>query len=518
MEDVVPEDLKASARAGVRWSGLLAAASGVVQVLRLFVLARYLLEPDDFGLMALAVSCTYIASPLADAGTQLALIHKQDATRQEISSLYWFNVGLGLLLSLLLWIVAPYLGGILGDARVGPVLRMASLCFAVEGFGLTFLILMKRDLDFRRTSLIEAGALIGGTVVTFVLAFLHWGVWSLAVGLVSTSLLRAVMSIACGIRRHSMDFRLRFDELGDFLRFGVFQMAQTAVVRMSERFDQIIVGLLGGAASVGLYSVAYNIASIPVLHVLPLLAMPAASVFSRAEARKDGAQLARGYFLAVEMMMTLNGAIAFGLLAVAPTFVPALLGEKWVPIVPILQALCVVTIWYAFYSLSGALVIAKGQTRLGFLWRLGLTAALICAGYVGARLGGASGLATALALVLAAGAIPFYFVVVRRLIGPSAARFATALCVPLALAATMAVVVLLVGSLLASAPPLLRLALQIGLGAAIFGVLVVAVRPSIASEMALVAPHEAIRSRLTDLLARADKVRQRLMPRLAGLF
>jgi hypothetical protein len=82
----------------------------------------------------------------------------------------------------------------------------------------------------------------------------------------------------------------------------------------------------------------------------------------------------------------------------------------------------------------------------------------------------------------------------------------------------MALVVLLAGSLLASAPPLLRLVLQIGLGIAVFGVLVVVVRPSIASEMALVAPHEALRSRLTGLLARAEKVRQRMIPRLAGLF
>ena len=511
-------DLKSSARAGIRWSGIVAAVSGAVQVLRVFVLARFLLEPDDFGLMALAAAISYIASPLADVGTLLALIHRQDASREEISSLYWFNVILGLLLSLLLCMLAPYLAHALGEPRLTPVLRLASLCFAIDGFGLMFLILLKRDLDFRRTSLIETCALLAGTAVTLVLALRHGGVWSLVAGVVAVSIVRTALAIKYGIGQYRIAARLRAGELKRFLSFGVFQMGQTAVVRVSERFDQVILGTLSGTTGLGLYSVAYNLASIPVVHVLPLLGLPAASVLSRAQVQSDIPRLARGYLLAVELMMSINASISFGLLAIAPTLVPLVLGEKWLGIVPILQCLCVVTIWYAFYSLSGALVIATGASRIGFLWRLALTSVLVAFGYLGAKMGGAVWLAGTIAVVLTLGLIPFYFLIARRLLGPCARGFATAVGAPTAMAAIMAIVVIGAESVLRPLPTVGVLVAQIGLGAGLFASLLVLLRPSIAREMILVVPYQRLTAGLLSLLASVEKMRHQVIVKSAHFF
>ncbi|KAB2913849.1 MAG: MOP flippase family protein [Hyphomicrobiaceae bacterium] len=501
-------DLKASARASARWSLVAAAVSGAVQVLRVCVLVRFLLEADDFGLMALAVAVTYLASPLADMGTMISLIHRQNASREEISSLYWFNVALGLALSLALCLLAPLLAQFFAEGRLTAVLRTAALTFAIDGFGLIFIFLLKRDLNFRLASIIETGALLAGTVVTFALALLDAGVWSLVIGLVVQSVVRTALAMTYGFAAYPVALRLRVREFGVFLHFGKFQMAQTAIVRVSERFDQVILGLFSGTTSLGLYSVANNLASIPVLHVLPVLGLPAVSMLSRAQAQGDDGRLARGYFLAAEMMMVINTSISFGLLAIAPTLVLLVLGSKWLAIIPILQCLCVAATWYAFYALSSALLVAKGAGALGLAWRLGLMLVLVSAAVAGARLGEAVGLALAIAGVLTLAIVPFYWLVVRRLLGPSARQFSIAVGAPTAMAAVMAVIVKLSEHALAPLPLAVTVALQVLLGVGVFAGLLAALRPAIARELVMIVPYARITNALLSILDAVEGLRR----------
>jgi O-antigen/teichoic acid export membrane protein len=305
-----------------------------------------------------------------------------------------------------------------------------------------------------------------------------------------------------------MEMRLQYADLRPCLGFGLFQMAQTLFVRISERFDQFILGLLSGATGVGLYSVAFNIASIPVVHAMPAFAMPAATVLSRAATQKDGDQLARGYLLAVEIMMAINAAVSFGLLVVAPLLVTVVLGPKWHDIIPIVQWLSIVAVWQALYAFSGALIIATGASRLGLVWRVALTSALAIAAYLGAWAGGAVWLAAAMAGLLTVAVIPFYFFVVRRLIGPTAIKFAVAIGAPIVCAALMAITVAGAGVLMRPLmPAIAALSVEVVLGVIVYIILQALLRPSIVEEIAHIVPHEGLRGGLLGMLGHVNRLR-----------
>src|SRR5262245_1299777 len=98
--------LRDQASSAVRWStagGLLANA---VQLVQLAVLAR-LLEPGDFGLMAMVILMIGFASAFSDLGLSAAVIHRQDASREELSSLYWANVAAGFAVFAAIWLITP---------------------------------------------------------------------------------------------------------------------------------------------------------------------------------------------------------------------------------------------------------------------------------------------------------------------------------------------------------------------------------------------------------------------------
>src|SRR5262249_29673014 len=158
--------------------------------------------------------------------------------------------------------------------------------------------------------------------------------------------------------------------------------------------------------------------------------------------------------------------------------------QKWLDIVPIVQWLSIATLWQAFYALSGSLIVAKGASRLGLVWRVSLTLPLAGVAYLSARAGGPVWLAAALARVLTVALLPFYFLVVRRLLGPIGARFAIAVGAPLGCAALMAIAVLGVGLLLRPLPLIAALAIQVMFGAILFAMLVAFFRPTLGREIA----------------------------------
>jgi len=78
--------LRREALAGVKWTTLTSAGTGGAQLFQLLVLAR-LLRPDDFGLMGMVLLVIGFAQAYADAGIGAALVHRQTASREQLSSL-----------------------------------------------------------------------------------------------------------------------------------------------------------------------------------------------------------------------------------------------------------------------------------------------------------------------------------------------------------------------------------------------------------------------------------------------
>lgn len=488
------EGMRESARSGVLWTALAVACSAAVQVLRIIVLARFFLEPHEFGLVALAIAVVYVIASVADFGTSSSLLHRQDATREELSSVFWFNVALGVAFCALTILSAPMLAGLLGEPAVVPLLQALAICFVIDGVATPLLVLLRRDLQFRRASLAEAISVLLSAAVTLVLAILGWGVWALALGVIAQTLVRAVLVLLWGWSRFAFTLRLMPADLKSFLGFGAFQMAERLVGRVGDRIGQLMLDPLAGPVQLGLYSVASNLATMPMMQILPIIGHTATPLLSKAQ--DDEERLARGYFLASEMLMTIMAPMFLGLLVIAPTLVPLLLGDKWAAAAIIFQVICLNTMIYSFYFFSGALIIAKGRGMVGFAWRLGLLLATIVPAYLGALYGQALGLAIGMAAVNILAMVPYYLFVLRRLLGPCLPALCRALGVPLALAGVMAAMVAALGWALGGWHPIAALVIEIAAGGLLYAALLLLFRPAIAREILLVIPFARMFERL----------------------
>ncbi len=504
-------DLKESARTGARWTSLVVVTTALVQMFRVIILARFFLESEDFGLMALAFSVAFILGCFVDIGTHSALMYRQKATDDEVSSVFWLNAGLGIIFAGILFLTAPYFGIFFEEPRIVPLLQGLSILFILDGFGLTLLTLMERALMFKLVSIIGTVSTLAGSLATLILAALGAGVWSLWAGFVVLALIRMVLCAWYTFGQFNLRFHFSFRDLKSFMGFGIAHVGERIVYRLAEQVDRLLLGKLIGASQLGLYTVASNIANMPMTHINPIIHQTALPIFSKAQ--DDNEKLRRGYLLSNAILMSIAAPALFGLLAVAPIAIPLLLGEKWAASVPTLQALCVVGLFYSLYNLAGSLIIAKGRAGYGFLWRLGLLIFIVPAVYLGATYAGAFGAAVGIATVLTLAIVPYYFFIVRKLLGPCFEQFTSTIGIPIAIAIFMAVMVFALSVLLVDLNEILQLTIQVLFGACLYGLMLSFIMPGTVREIIHVIPVDRVREKLLHLSNKLEETGERLITR-----
>jgi lipopolysaccharide exporter len=354
---------KQQTASGVFWTSISTFAIAIIQFLQLALLAR-LLEPNDFGLMAMAMVVIGFANAFADMGISNAIIHHQTVSRNQLSSLYWLNILAGIGVCLLVISLSPAIAQFYNEPRLTRLMLWAALIFLITPLGQQFQVLFQKNLKFRILAGSDVIAVILGFIVS-VLAALHGqGVLALIWGQLTTAACRSGLLMCLGWTtwRPSIHFNLR--DLEGFVSFGLYQMAERSINYFAWNMDKLLIGRLLGTTSLGVYNVAYQLMIRPFMVLNPILTRVAFPVF--ASIQNDDRRLSRGYIKLSQIIAFANFPVYFCMFALAQPLILLLLGPQWQPAIPVFQVL----VWLgALYSLGnplGSLLLAKGRADLGF--------------------------------------------------------------------------------------------------------------------------------------------------------
>lgn len=457
--------LKQQALSGVKWTGTSMAAVTALQFITLAILAR-LLSPADFGLMGMIMVVIGFAQAFADMGISNAIIHRQDATCDQLSSLYWVNIFAGVIVFCVVCASTPLVVSFYHEPRLSNLLYLAALIFLITPLGQQFQILLQKELQFNRLAKIEIATSAVNSTVAIGAALAGYGVYSLIFGqLAATS---AKVALLCGVGWRHWRPRLHFSkqDLKGYLRFGVYQMGERTINYLNSNLDYLLIGSMLGANELGYYTLAYNLIIRPSAIINPVITKVAFPVFSLIQNETD--KLRRGYLKVLQLLATVNFPIMFGFAAVAPIMVPVIFGEQWLPSILLIQILTIVGLLRSTGNPVGSLLLAKGRADLGFKWNLALTATQIPGLYLGAKFGGAMGVAIAFSILLILYSIAGYLILIRKLIGPCLRVYLQSMWPSLWTSAVMAVAVIFIGGFLNSMPSPIRLIMQVLTGAMVF--------------------------------------------------
>ena len=371
------QEMSLSARtlSGLGWSYLATFVKAILSLLVLVILAR-LLEPVDFGLLAIAWIFILLGLRVGQAFVGPAMIQRSELTGRHIQVGFTLSVIIGVAVAALNWLVAPFIGEFFNEAEAAQVLKLLSVIFVINGIGSVPTHLLRRDLRFRELMVADVLAYSIGYVLTAVtLAFQGYGVWALVWGEIMHRVIHTIMVIRCThIRLYPRWARREATEL---LSTGAgFSLARffEFIARQGGHF---VIGRWLGAASLGFFTRADKLILLPRNYVSQSLFQV---LFPAMAQRQQGTdRLATVYLHGTEILSLVALPVGVFLYICAPEIVSVILGGQWGPVVVLLQILAIAVLFQMCDILNVAAIGAVGAVYRQ-AWRHGIHAFLVVGG------------------------------------------------------------------------------------------------------------------------------------------
>ncbi len=461
--------LKDQSVEGIKSTGLSTAMIGALGVVQMVVMRR-LLAPADFGLMSMVNVVIGLAALFADMGIGGAIIQRREVTREDLSSLYWLNLLVGLFLFLLLCGLTPLIVLFYNEPRLTPLLAWTGLLFVIAAVGAQFQTLLEREMEFTRLAWIETSAAAIGMIIAITMGLKGCGVYSLIAGTLSNAGGKSLILSVVGFKRWRPLFRFQKRRTQGYLAFGLNLVGQRSVNYLTANTDFMLIGSLLGAQALGYYSLAYNLANLPSTRINAVISRVFFPAFSQLQ--DNLVRLKSGFLRMQEFTSVINIPVVFGMAVAAPVAIPLFFGDRWIPSVLLLQILVIVGFGRAVAGTIGPLLLARGRTDLGFKWSLMLVAIQVPGIFLGISLGGMVGVAIAFAILQSCYLVLNYLILVRKLLGPCLKEYVQRIWPSFWMSLGMAAVSFVISIVLKFLPPLLLLALTTASGVGLYLLLI----------------------------------------------
>jgi O-antigen/teichoic acid export membrane protein len=341
--------------------GGIAALSGqgakfLMQTATTIALAR-LLSPRDFGLQGMVIALTGFLGIFKDAGLATATVQRQRVTHEQTSTLFWVNLAVGILLSLLCAALAPVMVSFYHEPHVLWVAVISGLGFIFSGLGAQHQALLQRSMRFVTVTKIDVLSLMVSSATGIIVAFLGGGYWSLvAMALVTSMVSAAGAWIAVPWRPGRPRRRAGVRSM---LHFGWKATCNNLVVFFAWNCEKILLGRFLGAASLGIYGRAFQLVTLPVQQLNSSLTGVAFPALSRIQ--DDPERLARSFLKGFSLLISLTVPITIICALFPEEMVRILLGAKWIDAAPIIKLLAPTALVFALANPLSWLVMSTGR-------------------------------------------------------------------------------------------------------------------------------------------------------------
>jgi lipopolysaccharide exporter len=420
---------------GAVWMVLFKLVERGLGLISTLILAR-LLAPNDFGVVAMAMSFIAMAELLSAFSFDTAIIQNQTATEEHYNSAWTCSFLLGVGITLLMAAAAAPIASFYHKPELMWVVMALALGPLFTGSQNIGVVAFQKELDFRREFRFQVSRKLISFAVVVPLAFYFRSYWALVSGILVSKL------AGTGISYLMHPYRPRFSltKARELLVFSRWLLINNFAGFFKERSADFFVGRLAGAASLGTYNIAYELANLPTTEIGAPINRALLPGFAR---MNDPAEIASAYTNAVGLLALLALPTAACMNALAPFLIPVMLGQKWLGAVPLMQLLAFNGALLLFHSSICAVLIGRGfparvmYTNMAYTFVL---LALLSLVFFGMRDLGVVGAAYA-ALLTSVIATPVYLHQLRKCLGLPASLFFKAIARPLiASACAMAVV------------------------------------------------------------------------------
>lgn len=365
-------DIKKDVNRGLAWVGMASSMVGVLDLVALVLVLKFWISPAEYGIATLAITLFPILDMATDMGLSAAVIQRDDHTDEKISTVFWLNLMMSLLMfAAIALVIGPGLSWFHGSATIGAMLTVYGTKLIWQNVYFMPSALMRRELRFKELSVVRVFANIAEFAGKVGFAPL-FGVWCFVLGPLCRVLVTGIGTQICHPWRPR--FVLRFREALDWFTFGVKTSASQILFYIYTNVDYQVVGYYFGQTALGFYRLAYDIVLDPCRIMGDVVTQIAFPTFSRMKTQT--ARLVDQFISFTRM----NLVVMLGFLGIvfvgANELILLFWNADWLDAVPALHVLCLVGVLRALSFIVPPLLDGIGKPALTLTYTLVASVAL----------------------------------------------------------------------------------------------------------------------------------------------
>lgn len=328
----------------------------------LFLVLARLLQPEDYGAVALALVFVTLMSAISTLGISAALVQIERLDDRHLSTAFWASLALSLAFFALFYVGAPLVASAVTEPLLAQVLPALAVVGVLQATDAVPRALLTRHFRFRYLALRSISSTFIGGAIGIALAAHGYGVWALVAQQVSTALVRAIITWA-GLG-WTPGFDVGLAPLRKLLYVGTYVLGSTLSNIVSRQSDKLLIGAVLNTRELGVYGIGFRVsqtANDVLLHSLSRLGLP---TFSRLQ--KEPKALEEAYTRLLTMGMAGTLPIFMMVALTASELVPFLFGSQWRDSAAVLQILMLASCCQALVNFDGPLLVACGKAQRVF--------------------------------------------------------------------------------------------------------------------------------------------------------
>lgn len=353
------ESLSKKVIKGGTWVFGIKAVSRIFTFLRIIIIAR-ILAPEDFGLFGIAMLTMMTLETFSQTGFKEALVQKKKDISEYLNSAWTVTIIRGIILFGILYFIAPYAATFFDAPQAEGIIQIIGLSILFLSFTNIAIVYFQKELDFKRQFIFEVSGALFDFIVAISAAFILKNVWALVFGVLAGHFVRFIVSYIVHPYRPKLDLNL--GKAKELFGFGKWILGSSILIFLITQGDDIFVGKVLGVAALGFYQMAYKISNMPATEITKVISQVTFPAYSKLQ--DNILKLKKGYSKTVSITMALTIPITGLIFIFSNDFTRIVLGEKWLPIVPIIQILSVFGLTRSFGATTGPLFQGIGKPKI----------------------------------------------------------------------------------------------------------------------------------------------------------
>lgn len=356
-------NLKQKAASGMVWTALQKYSTMIIQFVSGIILAR-LLTPYDYGCIGMLTIFVVLAEAFIDGGFGAALIQKKAPTKEDYSTIFWWNLCMAALMYIVLFVTAPAIARFYNNPLLCDVLRVQGLLLFIYAFNIVQRNQLRKTLNFKLLAIVTITTSIVSLVVTVFMAYNGFGVWALVAQYLITAAIPAIVFWFSIKWRPNWVFSWKsFKEL---FNFGFYMFLSHLINSFGQQIQGLLIGKVYNPTIMGYYSKAHGVEKLASNSVSSIMTQVTYPLYAEAQ---DNKQLMISMVKRITMTLSyFTFPIMFILILLAKPLFVLLYSEKWLSSVPYFQVLCLAGLANCLMSVNLQTISAIGKSKVMFIW------------------------------------------------------------------------------------------------------------------------------------------------------